>query len=129
MQMNMDMTINTVDNMQMLTEQLNVMQQVTDAQSEAFKSINLNKFYELNDKMQDMREDMEDLNEMMADSMAVDTTLDEDELDAELAQFQASALPMNPTYQPTAQSTAQSTAQPTSMFPITDDLNQQLNSL
>ena len=49
--MTVDMTLNTVDNMQMLTEQLNVMQQVTDAQSAAFKSIDLNKFYELNDKM------------------------------------------------------------------------------
>ena len=124
--MTVDMTLNTVDNMQMLTEQLNVMQQVTDAQSAAFKSIDINKFYELNDKMQDMREDMDDLNEMMADSMAIDTTLDEEELDAELAQFQASALPMNPVAQPTAQYAA---AQPASMFPMTDDLNQQLNSL
>ena len=127
MQMTVDMTLNTVDNMQMLTEQLNVMQQVTDAQSAAFKSIDLNKFYELNDKMQDMREDMDDLNEMMADSMAIDTTLDEEELDAELAQFQASALPMNPISQPAA---AQPTAaQPASVFPITDDLTNQLNSL
>ena len=125
--MTVDMTLNTVDNMQMLTEQLNVMQQVTDAQSAAFKSIDLNKFYELNDKMQDMREDMDDLNEMMADSMAIDTTLDEEELDAELAQFQASALPMNPISQPAAvQPTA---AQPASVFPITDDLTNQLNSL
>ena len=125
--MTVDMTLNTVDNMQMLTEQLNVMQQVTDAHSAAFKSIDLNKFYELNDKMQDMREDMDDLNEIMADSMAIDTTLDEEELDAELAQFQASALPMNPISQPAA---AQPTAaQPASVFPITDDLTNQLNSL
>ena len=127
MQINLDMTLNTVDNMQMLTEQFNVMKQVTEAQSAAFGNLDINKFYELNDRMQDMREDMDDLNEMMVDSMAVDTTLDEDELDAELAQYQASALPMNPTYQPAAP--VPQTSQANSMFPMSDDLNQQLNNL
>ena len=77
MSMGMSMTMNTIENLQMFQEQYNVMKQVTDAQNAAFKQVDMNKFLDLNDRMQDMREDMDDLNEMIVDSMNLDIDMDE----------------------------------------------------
>ena len=94
---NMNLTMNqtqmTIDGLQMMQEQYNVMKEVSAAQSEMFSSIKINDFMDLSDKMQDMREDMDDVQEMMAEAMVGDVDCDEDELDAELAAYAAESMP------------------------------------
>lgn len=127
MSMGMSMTMNTIENLQIFQEQYNVMKQVTDAQSAAFGQVDMNKFLDLNDRMQDMREDMDDLNEMIMDSMNLDIDMDEDELDRELASFQAAALPSSIPSQPASQIPGQAMGQST--FPSMSDIDSQLNNL
>lgn len=86
MNMTMGQTAMTIENMQMMKDQYNIMKEVSDAQSQMFKTVNMNEFLSLSDKMQDMREDMDDVQEMMMDGMTYDTEMDEDELDRELAE-------------------------------------------
>lgn len=127
MSMGMSMTMNTIENLQIFQEQYNVMKQVTDVQSAAFGQVDMNKFLDLNDRMQDMREDMDDLNEMIMDSMNLDIDMDEDELDRELASFQAAALPSSIPSQPASQIPGQAMGQST--FPSMSDIDSQLNNL
>lgn len=127
MSMGMSMTMNTIENLQMFQEQYNVMKQVTDAQNAAFKQVDMNKFLDLNDRMQDMREDMDDLNEMIVDSMNLDIDMDEEELDRELASFQTAALPNSIPSQSASQVPGQAMSQST--FPSMSDIDSQLNNL
>ena len=118
MNMTMGQTAMTIENMQMMKDQYNIMKEVSDAQSQMFKTVNMNEFLSLSDKMQDMREDMDDVQEMMMDGMAYDTEMDEDELDRELAEISMNPVPSaaeNIPAQPTAQP-----AQPTAATPAQD---------
>lgn len=93
MNMTMGQTAMTIENMQMMKDQYNIMKEVSDAQSQMFKTVNMNEFLSLSDKMQDMREDMDDVQEMMMDGMTYDTEMDEDELDRELAEISMNPVP------------------------------------
>lgn len=118
MNMTMGQTAMTIENMQMMKDQYNIMKEVSDAQSQMFKTVNMNEFLSLSDKMQDMREDMDDVQEMMMDGMAYDTEMDEDELDRELAEISMNPVPSaaeNIPAQPAAQP-----AQPTAATPAQD---------
>ena len=68
MNMTMGQTAMTIENMQMMKDQYNIMKEVSDAQSQMFKTVNMNEFLRLSDKMQDMREDMDDVQEMCTSS-------------------------------------------------------------
>ena len=70
-----------------------VMKEVSDAQSQMFKQVDMNEFMNLSDKLQDMREDMDDVQEMMMDGMVGDTEIDEDELDRERASISVEPMP------------------------------------
>lgn len=116
MNLTMGQTAMTIENMQMMKDQYNIMKEVSDAQSQMFKSVNMNEFLSLSDKLQDMREDMDDVQEMMMDGMACDTEMDEDELDRELAEISmnpvpsaASSIPTQPMAQPAATNPVQDT--------------------
>ena len=93
MNLTMGQTAMTIENVQMMKDQYNIMKEVSDAQSQMFKTVNMNEFLSLSDKLQDMREDMEDVQDMMMDGMACDTEMDEDELDRELAEISMDPVP------------------------------------
>lgn len=52
MNMTMGQTAMTIENMQMMKDQYNIMKEVSDAQSQMFKTVNMNEFLSLSDKMQ-----------------------------------------------------------------------------
>ena len=100
MNLTVGQTMSTIEGIQLMKDQYDLMKDVSNAQSEMFKSVNLNDYMALSDKMQDMREDMDDVQEMLMDGMAGDVELDEEELDRELASIQMGALPSSTTATP-----------------------------
>ena len=76
MNLSMGQTAMTIENMEMMKEQYKVMKEVSDAQSQMFKQV-----------------DMDDVQEMMMDGMVGDTEIDEDELDRELASISVEPMP------------------------------------